>query len=697
MSRGPYEQTRLASGAASANLLKAMHIMLSWSGNRSPSLFDGGRNPGFVTAQLRETCRAFRDVYDQTVQTIFFRTEFPAGPSPEEISTTIRKAVARGCRPTTVVIGNIFADVELLDEQTCNFLSNVARAASVDSIRLQRRLEVTDAVARAVAEVSPKLSRLAFDCPCTRAVAGAGDGGSVWETDPNKTAALRLMLQLAGPRLRDLRMNLSYDYWPPPTPHPLSYCTALTKLDLQFDNPDMAADPSLMRTLSCLTSLRDLSLNEGGYSDLDAAARQARAPELLESCLSPLTALTRLDIGLCCLQHWPHRGLSILDRLPLDEILAHPRYAQHPAAAAQLLAAVAAEWRALVAAARCMPGLRELCTPAQAVASDLASLTALTHLHVGAIVLQTASEPGPAALGPPLTPVHDLPPQLQRLTVNMPLMLPPTLALRQSPSAVLAGAPKISLLVVQPYGSNYPQPPWSLKFQGDDVDEEGRLTVAAAAAMRRAVSSLVASFDFGCPCDEKTVERGVEVEAINADWTAVYPPADGGPAAGAGGPPAPMTHCGSWLGALTELRPLGLRLTRFQLSREDMLGVCCFVGLKELHLRECGYDLPSLPLLAAMPALERLALECGEWAWESWEERVRPDGVAVMDVFYALVEPAVDGGARGAGAASRLRSIRVFCDGNEDKEWLQGVLEPVVERAAQRRPDYLELKVHVDF
>ncbi|GLC71590.1 hypothetical protein PLESTF_001138600 [Pleodorina starrii] len=583
-----------------------------------------------------------------------------------------------------------------------NFLSNVARAASVDSIRLQRRLEVTDAVARAVAEVSPKLSRLAFACPCTRAVAGAGDGGSVWETDPNQTAALRLLLQLAGPRLRDLRMNLSHDYWPPPTPHPLSYCTALTKLDLQFGNPDMAAEPSLMRTLSCLTSLRDLSLNEGGYSDLDAAARQARAPELLESCLSPMTALTRLDIGLCCLQHWPHRGplsLPLDDRLPLDEILAHPRYAQHPAAAAQLLAAVAAEWRALLAAARCMPGLRELRTPAQAVASDLASLTALTHLHVGAIVLHTASEPSPAALGPSLAPVHDLPPQLQRLTVNMPLTLPPTLALRQSPSAVLAGAPKISLLVV-PHGSNYPQPPWSLKFQGDDMDEEGRLTVAATAAMRRAVSSLAASFDFGCPCDEKTIERGVEVEAINADWTAVYSPANGGPAAeeaGAGGPPAPMTHCGSWLGALTELRPLGLRLTRFQLSTADMLGiVCCFAGLKELHLRECGYDLPSLPLLAAMPALERLALECGEWAWESWEERVRPHSYDVMDVFYALIEPAVDGGAPGAGAASRLWSVRVFCDGNEDKEWLQEVLEPVIERAAQQRPDYLELKVHVD-
>ncbi len=69
-------------------------------------------------------------------------------------------------------------------------------------------------------------------------------------------------------------------------------------------------------------------------------------------CLSALTALTRLNLNLRCLE-------SPCDDEPDDETAAH------------LTAALEAQWRALVTAARCMPGLRELHTSAAANAAEL--------------------------------------------------------------------------------------------------------------------------------------------------------------------------------------------------------------------------------------------------------------------------------------------------------------------------------------
>ncbi|GLC39056.1 hypothetical protein PLESTM_000833700 [Pleodorina starrii] len=132
---------------------------------------------------------------------------------------------------------------------------------------------------------------------------------------------------------------------------------------------------------------------------------------------------------------------------PLDHQVGHLRSQGRHQAAAELLAADAAEWRTLVAVAGCMPQLSSLRTHARANLADLGALRSLTSLIVGAgIALPEAAESGgevaPAG-GPPATaglpaaqcaPMYPLPPQLEMMLVDDPCRCP-SLLLRSSGSS----------------------------------------------------------------------------------------------------------------------------------------------------------------------------------------------------------------------------------------------------------------------
>ena len=268
-------------------------------------------------------------------------------------------------------------------------------------------------------------------------------------------------------------------------------------------------------------------------------------------------------MGLHSLQHFPR--ISIFDCVDSDEKCLEDQLhelesAGMAAEAAQLRAAAAAEWRSLMAMVRCMPELRVLRTPALAAAADLAALTTLTHLRVGSISL-----PPPPAL-------CKLPSQLQRLDTHAPLT--PHLVATLRPTSRADESKPGRRLELRAGGSQagWDDAPWCLTFTEEDVDEDGRLTIHAASAMRRAVEALQ-RFDYVPPYSIRPGPLGICITAVTADDLAVLPPPPQpapGPDDGAGGG---GSHCASWLGDLTVLHPDLLKLYGLVLSSRDMLAL----------------------------------------------------------------------------------------------------------------------------
>ncbi|GLC43053.1 hypothetical protein PLESTM_001417800 [Pleodorina starrii] len=191
----------------------------------------------------------------------------------------------------------------------------------------------------------------------------------------------------------------------------------------------------MLRAISTLTSLNQLTLIGGAQPTSCVATRHVRAAAL-ESCLSSLTALTSLHLGLRCLQHadLPMPDSPLYNAgLRVDSVAYRLQSKGWVDEAANLILVAQAEWRAVVAAAGRMPKLCSLHVPARAEAADLASLTALTHLVVGGIV---ASEQQDMQQGSTeQRPVYELPPRLTQLSVYAPLSMHVAAALRRSPAA----------------------------------------------------------------------------------------------------------------------------------------------------------------------------------------------------------------------------------------------------------------------
>ncbi|GLC42239.1 hypothetical protein PLESTB_000646100 [Pleodorina starrii] len=670
----------------------------------------------FLTS-LRQTCRALREAHDQVLERFDLGTcAFPPKPwrlpSVEEVQASIRAAVERGCRPSRVSldVDRDLHDATASDEVMVAFLTSLASAGSVESVRIGLQTRLTEAVARAISCVSPKLSSLEFRWSSHRREAAY------------VSAAVQLLLQLAGPKLRDVGLHIFDYYLPVRALESLVYCTGLTQLQIlnnwYDEEPEIGlpAESSLLTTLATLTSLRDLSFAGGTRPPTDASARQARAAAL-ESCLSPLTALTRLDIRLHCLQHARHQDLDnyeSIDIASVDEEVAQLQSEGRSADAAQLLAATAAEWSALAAAVRRMPNLKVLRTPARANAADLASLTALTYLRVGAIMLPGPEEP--AAHRPWL--VYDLPPLLKRLVVYTPLSVHVAAALRRAPPSPLACAPPPFICWNAPrlMTGCVEDAHWSLRFQDCDVDAEGRLTGEALDGLRRAVAAVKSAF---APkrTGRRKVAPHVDVNGVGTVW--VLPPEHAPELeAGAGGGGGAGTHCGSWLGALlAELRPGSLKLWAFKLpSPRDMLGLArCGAGLRVLNIDNCSYHVSALPLLGGLESLEELTLFSETWEWQDAADTSYKISV-VEAAFLALTAPVAratdddgggmagaesDGGAeeealygcRAAMPLPWLQQLTVRFADDDTEEWLREGLAEATEELQRRRPVPAELEI----
>ncbi|GLC42197.1 hypothetical protein PLESTB_000641300 [Pleodorina starrii] len=660
---------------------------------------------------LRETCHVFRELHDQEVKSITIGKNGPIlpikFPTAVEVSLTVRGALTRGCRPKEVAV-NMHAfdvsDVSAPEDSMLALLDSLAGANSVESFCFHSRTPLKEAVALAVSAAIPNLA-------CMYLSASRPDGADV-----QPPAAL--LLQLVGPKLKSLGLCAHKAAWPAQALETLTLCSALTKLSfsMDWDNEEvergLVAESTLRRSLSSLTGLQELRLWGGVHPPADTAVRQVRAAAL-ESCLSSLTGLTSLDIHVRCLEHVQHPDVQLRDNneeeveVQVSQLQAEGRAEE----AARLLAAVDAESRALAAALRCMPQLKEFRALARVNAADLAPLTALTYLRVGAIVLPQQAHDNQLQR----TPVYDLPPLLERLKVYAPLSMRVAASLRRSPAAAAAGAPLISwrapgLLL------RGDQPFWSLEFSRSDLDDEDRLTAAAAARVHPAATNLASSFERAAPAKS----RGLLLRVFTCQTEKyVGPPSSAagaalvatqGTAAAAVAGGGDGTHCGSWLGSMVlELQPEELRLRGFEFSARDMLGIArCSAGLRALDLRGCSYSLSSLPLLGGLAALESLTLSFEDWTGFDWEAASSTD--ALRAAFLALTAPTVRSGRwikedsdvdglyeeEDALPLPRLKRLSIDAIEGVTQHWLRQELAVVNSELGRRRPNPAVLIVYTD-
>ncbi|GFR45461.1 hypothetical protein Agub_g6858 [Astrephomene gubernaculifera] len=637
---------------------------------------------------FRHVCRAARDLHDQHARTVRFKANSLQGPSAlnllssDDVAAAIRGILARGCRPTTMIIEKPPPPYKLLHEtKLLTFLTSWAEAASVTDLLLYIDLPLTPAVVSAIANLSPKLARVVLVC---------GEDDQALPAPPTDdlaaaAAAGEELLRLLGPRLTRLELRMfdgSQYAWPTRAFRGLSYCTALKELELAFfddllPSDGVPADLLLLQSIAPLSGLRSLQLTDDchrrGWPRVEPptpAERLASAPAL-ESCLSGLTALTRLEMHLARLQHYPNRQgyagvyyhVGGLD----DQILELQRQEQ-PAVAATLEAAAAAESRALAAAARCMPGLVELRTPAVVHAADLSTLTTLTYLRCGLI-----SMPGEAAAAVPRDAASGykivVPPQLQRLETHAPLPVRTAAALRAPPVEGVDQVPCSLMAGGRLWGCN--ASPWCLDFS-DDAEQQGSLTADAVDALRRAVAAL-SGFRFrpfmhvSWRPDEE--ERGVRVRMKYND--SVEPPRAPDGSNG--------SHCRAWLGELACLELEALCLDGFTMSPVDILGLGrCMTSVQVLDLRGCDYSVASLPLLAGMQRLRELQLSIEFWQYsDAWSDRQE-----IMAAFLGLTSPLTTptGGPGGAlqnpgiegsshvGPLPKLQLISIVCKEGSEPE-----------------------------
>ncbi|GLC52572.1 hypothetical protein PLESTB_000644600 [Pleodorina starrii] len=618
---------------------------------------------------LRRACRELRGLHDTAAvrEILLGSASRPFGwqpPSPAEVEAAARGMLARGCKPTSVSLelGSRSTRTPMWEQSVLALLGALADGeAPITRVKLGSHTPITEAVARAVARFSPSLSHLVYwycTVPATPADFDENVHGSSRE---RLVAALQLLLQLTGPGLKDLVLCANNLNWP---------------------------------------------------------SHVARAVAL-GSCLSPLTALTRLHISLCSLQHALEYDIEGGNGHTVFAQIAQLQSEGRAEEADQLESAVAAEWRAVAMAARCMPSLVELHTPAVANVADLGSLTALTSLTVGALELPNRLHADDNTTTPPLlgsqqrekAPVYELPPLLERLKVNAPLPLDVAAALRRSSAAAAAAgysdaaaatattAPADVFLRASHTSwcmGNYPCWGLELRARGRNyLDAEGRLTGQAITDIRSALANLKDTFGRLLP--PPAGGRGSVHLVISAGGSRVLPPSEESyDGAGDG------THWGSWLGLVVEdLPPLqGLKLSGFALSPRDMLSLGrSLQGVKILNLRGCSYPLPAIPLLAGLRTLEELCLRADDWVaapaaggddddggGAALQQQLKPS--EVESAFLCLAEgsrggsssvPACAAAAAAAAATAALPLsnpllLKIDCTRDNDKEWLDDAL-----------------------
>ncbi|GLC43057.1 hypothetical protein PLESTB_000262800 [Pleodorina starrii] len=600
------------------------------------------------------------------------------------------------------------------------FLNQLARVQSVKRITLGDNTPLTEGVANALVASALWLSSLDIGCRDFRSPEECS------ETDTATAQAVQLLLRSVGPRLQEL--SVCPEDLPTLVLDPLVHCTALTKLcvnntwDSDDHESDLAAESDMLRAISSLTSLNQLTLIGGAQPPSRLETRHVRAAAL-ESCLSPLTALTSLHLGLCCLQH---ADLPVLDSPFYNVGLRVEDYAYELQSegrnddAANLILVAQAEWRAVAAAARRMPKLCSLHVPARAEAADLASLTTLTHLVVGGIVASEQQDMQQGSTAPML--VYELPPRLKQLSVYAPLSMHVAAALQRLPAA--DGAADTLVSWQAPPGarasSSSDRPSWALCFLDSDVPDgmSSQLTTEALAAVPQAARNLKGLFRRH---SDSGTERGMHLEVRGPGQEILHPPlmaptaaaVEAGAAVAGGG--GNDTHCGSWLRELMEeLRPDSLKLWGFYLAPLDMLGMArCMGGLKVLQLFGCSYYLSSLPLLGDLAALEQLSMRTEDW-WELSRRYDDFDDTRLIEgTFLELLVPAArtdrwadEEEARDTTAAAlhcchaavplpRLARITVFCAEGRHEELVGDGLVAVRSELRQRRPQGPELTVEL--
>ncbi|GFR49552.1 hypothetical protein Agub_g11598, partial [Astrephomene gubernaculifera] len=539
-------------------------------------------NCGFWTPDwlaFRRVSKAARDLHDQLARNVGFSTnDYLRGPfdlqsvSANDIAVAVRGILSRGCRPTRLHLDMPKAQDKLQhEEKLLILLSSWGEAASVTHLSLSTGWPLTSAVVSAVAGLSPNLRSIRLLCGCSTSD-GTYQPAQPVDLDAAAAAAEEL-LRLLGPRLTKLefRMLDGCRYvWPTRAFRGLSHCTALRELALAcfedllpFDG--IPADLLLLRSIASLSGLQSLELAdttlplEPAVPSPTPVERLVSAPSL-ESYLSGLTALTCLKLHLGRLHHYPNKEeydyvMDDADTRSLDERLEELQQLGMHAEAAALQVAAEAESRAVAAAVRCMPNLKELRTPAMLHAADLPTLTTPTCLRFGSIA---APSPLPAADDFRIV----LPSQLQRFETHAPLPVRVAAALQapprdpgEEPCFLMAGGRLWEFEATS----------WGLDFQQGDVNDQGRLTAEAAAAMRRAIAAMRA-FRFRKlkrHCSSGAVERGVLVRGLSGVFVEPPVPADGGEG----------SHCAAWLGELAPLRLEGLALNALALAPRDMLGL----------------------------------------------------------------------------------------------------------------------------
>ncbi|GLC47140.1 hypothetical protein PLESTF_000574400 [Pleodorina starrii] len=651
-----YDSAASFRSESSCNLVEAIGVVL-----KQTDSFGKG------VLAVRQTCGALRDVYDQFSPSL---CSCPTGslphPSAEEIEAAVHGILARGCKPILVIVALPWsADVADSERRALALLNNVAAAASVDWVVLARYTPLTEGIARAVARESPWLAGLHLeyndyeddDYEDEEDEGDARPPPAGPEEVERATAATRLLLQLMGPRLQRLTICVHQRRVPAKALDALSYCTTLTKLciisDLCAGEDGLAAEAALLRTLPSLTALRELSLMGPDREPSDDALQWRQKAASLESCLTALTGLTSLAVCLRPLVY-DKDTLQTTAEPPLDQQLQHLRSQGRHQAAAQLLAADAAEWRTLAAVAGCMPQLKCLHTAAVANLADMAALRSLTKLIVGAIALPKAAESGgevAPAVGPPAAaghtaaqcaPMYSLPPQLEMLLVDAPLpvsVAAAALQRQQSPAAAgpaAAAAPAAIGLHTLLRSVERDTPCWALEFTDHDIDR--RLTAKAVAAMAGVAARLKANFAPAPPpwraCSSRPFDGWGSLHLdIRSDGAAVRPPKppDGAVAGSGDG-----THWSSWLGQLvSELRPPSLELSGFALTPHDMLSLGRHAPwLKALDLRGCDYPRPALSLLTGLSCLEQLQLDLIAGAYLRQRDKMN-----ISAVFLSLTAP----------------------------------------------------------
>ncbi|GFR45460.1 hypothetical protein Agub_g6857 [Astrephomene gubernaculifera] len=612
---------------------------------------------------FRQVCMAARDVHDQFARGVgFSSSSFAQHPfdhnevSPDGMVRSIRSLLSRGCRPTSLNAALPPSQDSQKDVEKLLLLLNTwSEAGSITNLRLSTKLPLTPAVVSAMAAVSPKLTSIQLTCG-GQSIASAA--AAPVDTDAAAAAGEEL-LRLLGPRLTKLEFRMldgSQDVWPTRAFRSLSACTALRELELTSQDDllpveGVPADLFLLKSIASLSGLQSLHLADSPLRASSAvppptpAERLASAPTL-ESCLSGLTALTRLKLNLARLQHYPNRDDFADMPYTADTSSIEDRIVQlveqgEPQQAGMLIRASLEEWRELGDALCCMPNLAELQVPVLVEAEDFPHLPSLTRLHVGSVF-------GPLArqlvqhmwLLPGAQPLV-LPPRLQQFTTNAPLAVSAAAMLQtqqlaspkpagHSPCCLTAGG-RLAVVGAEPL---------CLEFSNSgDVDDEGRLTAGAVAAMLRAVAVVRRGFGLE-PCRWRghTFQRGIQVRVWGK--TGVRPPRAPDGSNG--------SHCRAWLGELACLQPEVLSLSSFAVLPHDMLGLArCMAHVKVLDLSGCSYNVASLPLLTGMQQLHTLEVDCEDWACDyPWSTQHQH---AITAAFLALTGPSCDGAGAAAG------------------------------------------------